>query len=113
MPKNFDWGNGHPKKEPTPNPLQILVRDWHRKGIDWYCGCIWCTFMALAIAMDLWLVFNNHESISSRTWKACEDHPTIIAAGTLASVGVALLIRKYPWMVFFTGVMCGHLFIHY
>lgn len=85
---------------------------WTRRNYDYWFGIAFVACHAVAFAFDLWLVFNDHESISSRIWRACDEHPTLIAAGALGSTGVACLVRRYRWMVFFTGVMCGHLFSH-
>jgi hypothetical protein len=69
--------------------------------------------MAIAIIVDLLLVGLGLSSISWRTWMATQHHPTLIAAGTLATVGICYLIR-YSWKyVMFMGIMGGHLFVHW
>jgi len=67
---------------------------------------------ALAVAADLWLVFTGRKSISLRTWLATEAHPTLIAAGMLASVGVAWLLRDSATALFVWGILSGHLLVH-
>jgi len=73
----------------------------------------WVVGMGGSIALDVYLVLGlGVESISNRVWDATAAHPTLIAAGSFAAVGVAMLVRHWRWMVFFTGVMAGHLFVH-
>ena len=82
----------------------------HQRGLMitfWVC-CV------LGVGADVVIVFGfGADSISERTWVAEAAHPTLIAAGTLAFVGVAYLVRKYRGCVFFAAYLCGHLFCHY
>lgn len=68
----------------------------------------------LAVAFDLYLVLvRKTKSISLRTWIATKAHPTLIAAGILLSVVIAFLVQDYPALVYFTGLLAGHLFVHW
>jgi hypothetical protein len=70
--------------------------------------------MAIGIIADLVLVLVLRvESISSRVWDATAAHPTLIAAGVLATVLVCWLVHSSWRMVFFAGLLGGHLFIHW
>lgn len=84
-----------------------LPAEWHKPF-----GVAFLVAYALAIALDLLLVFTGHTSISLGTWIATEAHPTLIAAGILATCEIAYLVRDDWRMVLFQGLMGGHLFVH-
>jgi len=93
--------------------MGIIWKNWTRRNYDWWFGVLWSFCHGSAIALDVYMVLVlGIESISSRIWRACEQHDTLIAAGMLATVGIAFLVRRYRWMVLFTGIMGGHLFTH-
>ena len=80
---------------------------------SWYFGIVWVVANATVIALDLYMVgVLGVRSISSRIWDAQVGHPAITTLGVLLSVGVGYLVRRWGWMVFVTGVVCGHLFVH-
>ena len=77
-------------------------------------GRIFLAIAALVIALDLALVLAlGADSISLRTWIATKAHPTLIAAGVLATVGASWLVRGDWRLVMFAGLAGGHLFIHW
>lgn len=66
-------------------------------------------FCGLAV-YDLYLKYKKNTSISEDTWLACSTHPTLIMAGTLATIGVGWLVRDLWGLVLLAGLLGGHLF---
>lgn len=79
----------------------------------WWIGFAYTSIHVVLITLDLIMVlYWKIQSISSMTWDACEDHPTLIAAGILMTVGICYIVRHWWWMCMFSGIMGGHLFVH-
>ena len=79
----------------------------------WWIGFAHTVIHASLIILYLVMVMVwKMQSISSMTWDACEEHPTLIAAGILGTVGICYLVRHWWWMCMFSGIMGGHLFVH-
>lgn len=77
-------------------------------------GLIFCLIMGFAISCDMTMVMIlKTDSISWRSWVTTQEHPTLIAAGMLFTVGVCWLIRTSWVLVMFMGIMGGHLFVHW
>jgi hypothetical protein len=86
---------------------------WTR-GNRFWLGLVFEFIMGSAIVTDLIMVLVlKVTSISMATWIATQAHPTLIAAGVLATVGVCYLVRESWGLVMFAGLMGGHLFIHW
>lgn len=87
--------------------------DWTQRNTI-ALGVAFVVLMGLAIAADLAVVLGLSEpSISWRTWQAERKHPTLITAGTLATILVCYLVRGSWPLVFFAAFMGGHLFAHW
>jgi len=77
-------------------------------------GGLFVALTGAAILLDLVLVLVLRvKSISLRTWLATEAHPTLLVAGTLATVGVCALVSGSPVLLFFAAFLGGHLFAHW
>ena len=100
----------------SPTPI-TLARTQARAYLthnnrDYWIGLTWCILNSIAVIFDLWLVETGRTSISETVWEQTAAHPTLIAAGMMAGLGIARLVRRYWWMVVYTGVMTGHLWVH-
>lgn len=79
----------------------------------WWIGFAFCTIHTIGVILDLILVFVLEvRSITGRIREASEEHQAVLVAGVLASVGIGYLVRHWWWMVFYTGIMCGHFFAY-
>lgn len=81
--------------------------------VTFWAAVVFVALMGLAIATDLYLVFNGYPSISWRTWTAESLHPTLIAAGCVFGCGICYILRGYWYLCSFNGIMIGHLFVHF
>lgn len=79
----------------------------------WF-AVVFLALVGVGVGFDLYLVLiRKTKSISLATWIATKAHPTLIAAGILATVGVCFLVQDYWGLVAFAGILGGHLFIHW
>lgn len=77
-------------------------------------GVAFMVIMGAACVLDFWMVVvRKVPSISWRTWMEMRKHPTLIAAGIIATLGVCFLLQGEWGLVAFAGIMGGHLFVHY
>lgn len=68
--------------------------------------------LSAAIVLDLIIVALGYQSISMGAWIETNLHPTLIAAGILGSCFLAVKVRKNWKLLYFWGIMTGHLFVH-
>jgi hypothetical protein len=67
--------------------------------------------MGALIVLDLFLVLIlKVKSISMATWIAAQNHPTLIMAGTLGTVGLCYLLQDNVIEACFMAAMGAHLF---
>lgn len=97
------------------NESGLAMKAWNYcKSRQKLWGRLFLALFGLGVLIDLYLVLVAHtDSISWRIWEACLAHPTLMVAGTLATIGVCRLVSHRWGLVFLAGFLGGHLFTHW
>lgn len=79
-----------------------------------FCPGLFWSLFGVGVFADLILVlYYKVSSISWDTWQACNAHPTIQVAGTIATLIVCYLVRVSWPTVAMAAFLGGHLFTHF
>lgn len=76
-------------------------------------GLFWSLFLTGAFLDVMLVLYWKVSSISWDTWQACDAHPTIQVAGTIATLIVCYLVRMSWPTVAMAAFLGGHLFSHW
>lgn len=79
-----------------------------------FCPLLFWVLFGVGVVTDLlFVLYLKIDSISWDTWQACNAHPTIQVAGTIATLIVCYLVRVSWPTVAMAAFLGGHLFSHW